>query len=135
VKFTYHKVIKSYFICYTRREENMVVIFKFIYTLFLFLSLFFIAMNVDGKKFTSLLHSFIQNILSRFSNIILLSFNLFIFWQILFNFFIAAFNGCLNDLDCKGRGKCSSECIMKCIDYNCQCIGFNLWTNSTSTRR
>jgi len=62
---------------HTSEGKNMVEIVKFVYVIIIFISLFLIAKNVEGKPVFSFFNSlryFLHNILSHSSNIHLLSF-------------------------------------------------------------
>ncbi|KEH40458.1 Nodule Cysteine-Rich (NCR) secreted peptide [Medicago truncatula] len=97
----------------------MAEIVKYIYVIIIFLSLFLVATNIEGKLFYRFQISFFY-----FGHNILLYFC----YLILFSFFITtAFFRCKNDFDCvhkRCRGPMRAKCISKAI---CKCrLAFTL---------
>jgi len=88
----------------------MVKIKKFVHIMIIFILLFIVATNVEGKifSFSNFLLYFIHNILSDFSYIILLCF-----------FFAGRYNKCFRDSECP-KTMCRRPKIPKCM-YQALC--------------
>jgi len=114
MNFIHYKIIKSYSLCYMKIGNNMATIFKIVYVMILFLSLFLVAMNVDGKSFF---------ILFKFPFTLLDTHNLMYNFinRILFSFIITAYVECETDADCP-EIMCKWPHIVQCYQNVCICV-------------
>jgi hypothetical protein len=96
----------------------MVKIIKFVYVIIIFMSIFIIATNANGKShyFAILKFNFIITFCLIFFPFLFLTFLYFSFY------FIVVFNECGEDADCP-QAMCFKTFVAKCINNNiCACV-------------